>query len=130
MYDILNLYEEYYDSKNPLVCLDEKPKQLLKDKRKSIPMKPGNPEKCDYEYVGNGTANVFMAVEFKAGKGVTQITERRTMKDFAQFVKILVNENYSEAEVIRLLRVISISIRKSHSTKHSAKRKQSGSWTR
>ena len=44
-----------------------------------------------------------MAVEFKAGKRVTQVTERRTMKDFAQFVKILVNENYSEAEVIRLV---------------------------
>ncbi|AKB18046.1 Mobile element protein [Methanosarcina sp. WWM596] len=43
------------DSKNPLVCLDEKPKQLLKDKRKSIPMKPESQEKYDYEYVGNGT---------------------------------------------------------------------------
>src|SRR5674536_380895 len=103
MYNILNLYEEKYDPKKPLICLDEKPKQLLGDKRKAIPMKPGSPEKYDYEYVRNGTANVFVAVEFKAGKRVTQVTKRRTMKDFAQFVKILVTENYSEAEVIRLV---------------------------
>ena len=103
MYNILNLYEEKYDPKKPLICLDEKPKQLLGDKRKSIPMKPGSPEKYDYEYVRNGTANVFVAVEFKAGKRVTQVTERRTRRDFAQFVKILVTENYSKAEIIRLV---------------------------
>ncbi|KKG15172.1 transposase, partial [Methanosarcina sp. 2.H.T.1A.3] len=97
------MYEEDYDPKKPLICLDEKPKQLLEDKRKAIPMKPGSPEKYDYEYVRNGTANVFVEVEFKAGKRMTQVTKRRTMKDFAQFVKILVTENYSEAEVIRLV---------------------------
>ncbi|KKG94884.1 transposase [Methanosarcina mazei] len=69
----------------------------------SIPMKLGSSEKYDYEYVRNGTANIFMAVEFKAGKRVTQVTNRRTMKDFAQFMKILVTEKYSEAEVIRLV---------------------------
>ena len=62
MYNILNLYEEKYDPKNPLICLDEKPKQHLGDKRKAIPMKPGSSEKYDYEYVRNGTTNVFMAV--------------------------------------------------------------------
>ncbi|KKG13354.1 transposase [Methanosarcina mazei] len=103
MYDILSLYEEDYDPKKPLICLDEKPKQLLRDKRMSIPIKLGSSEKYDYEYVRNGTANIFMAVEFKAGKRVTQVTKRRTMKDFAQFMKILVTEEYSEAEVIRLV---------------------------
>ena len=77
MYDILNLYEEDYDPKKPLICLDEKPKQLLRDKRISIPMKPGSSELHDYEYVRNGTANIFMAVEFKAGKRVTQVTEKK-----------------------------------------------------
>lgn len=72
MYDVLDLYEEEYDPKNPLVCFDEKPKQLIGDKRISRPMKPGSPEKYDYEYVRNGTANIFMAVEFKAGKRVTR----------------------------------------------------------
>jgi hypothetical protein len=79
MYDILNLYEEDYNPKKPLICLDEKPKQLFRDKRISIPIKPGNSEKYDYEYIRNRTANI-MAVEFKAGKRVTQVTKRRTMK--------------------------------------------------
>ncbi|AKB43096.1 Mobile element protein [Methanosarcina vacuolata Z-761] len=72
---------------------DEKPKQILGDKRKSIPMKPGSPEKYDYEYVRNGTANIFMAVEFKAGKRMTLVTNRRTKIDFAHFVKALVERN-------------------------------------
>lgn len=103
MYDILDLYEEPYDPKRPIVNFDEKPKQLLKDKRKAIPMKPGSSEKYDYEYVRNGKANIFMAVEFKAGKRVTQVTERRTMKDFAPFVKMLVDTKYHEVDVIRLV---------------------------
>jgi hypothetical protein len=103
MYDVLDLYEEDYDPKIPIVCLDEKPKQLLRDKRKSIPMKPGCSERYDYEYIRNGTANIFVAVEFKAGKRVTQVTKRRTRVDFAEFMKILINEEYSNAEFIRLI---------------------------
>jgi hypothetical protein len=68
----------------------------------TIPMKRGSPEKYDYEYVRNGTANIFMAIEIKAGKRVTRVTERRTMKDFALFVKVLV-DGYPDVEVIRLV---------------------------
>jgi len=96
MYDVLDLYEEPYNPKKPLVCFDEKPKQLLGDERMPIPMKPGRSEKYDYEYVRNGTANIFMAVEFKAGKRMTQVTKRRTMKDFAQFMKLVVDEMYTD----------------------------------
>jgi len=103
MYDVLDLYEEPYDPKRPIVNLDEKPKQLLGEKRSSIPMKLGSPEKYDYEYVRNGTSNIFMAVEFKAGKRVTQVTKRRTLKDFALFVKMFVDEEYPDVEVIRLV---------------------------
>ena len=103
MYDVLDLYEEPYDPQRPIINLDEKPKQLLGEKRTSIPMKAGSPEKYDYEYVRNGTANIFMAVEFKAGKRVTRVTKRRTMKDFALFVKMLVDEEYPDVEVVRLV---------------------------
>lgn len=130
MYDILNLHEEDYDPKKPLICLDEKPKQLLRDNRLPIPMKPGNSEKYDYEYVRNGTANIFMAIEFKAGKRMTQVTEIRTMTDFAQFVNILVTENILKQKSSDWLRIISISTKKSHSTKHSPKKKKSRFWTR
>jgi hypothetical protein len=103
MYDVLDLYEEPYDPKNPLVCFDEKPKQLIEDKRSSIPMKLGRSEKYDYEYVRKGTANIFMAVEFKIGKRVTQVTKRRTMIDFASFMKQLVDEEYPDVKVIRVV---------------------------
>ena len=103
MYDILDLYEEEYDPKRPIVCLDEKTKQLIEDKSKPIPMKPGSPEKYDYEYIRNGTTNIFVAVEFKAGKRVTQVTERRTRIDFAHFMKALIIEEYSEADFIKLI---------------------------
>lgn len=66
-------------------------------------MKPGSPEKYDYEYVRNGTANIFMAVKFKAGKRTMQVTQRRTMVDFAQFMKRLVLKKYSEAKVLRVI---------------------------
>ena len=130
MYDILDLYEEDYDPKRPLVCLDEKPKQLLGDKRTPIPIKPGSPEKYDYEYVRNGTANIFVAVEFKAGKRVTQVTQRRTRMDFAEFMKILITKNYSEAEIVRLVTDNLNIHNESHSMRHSAKRKQNRSWKR
>ena len=102
MYDVLKLYSEPYNPLKPLVCLDEKPKQLLGEKRESLPMKQGSPEKYDYEYVRNGTANIFVAVEFKAGKRFVQVRKRRTRKDFAQFMKRLVDQ-YRGVEVIRLV---------------------------
>ena len=98
----LTCMKNHTTRKDRLINLDEKTKQLLDDKRMAIPMKPGKPEKYDYEYVRNGTANIFVAVEFKAGKRVTQVTKRRTMKDFALFVKMLVDE-YPYVEVIRLV---------------------------
>ena len=103
IYSVLDLYEEPHDQKKPLVCFDEKPKQLIGDKRMSIPMNLGSPEKYDYEYVRNGTANIFMAVEFKAEKRATQVTERRTMENFATFIKMLVDEEYPDVEVARLV---------------------------
>jgi len=103
MYNVLDLYEENYDPKRPIICLVEKPKQLIEDIVPPIPMKPGSPEKYDYEYKRNGTANIFMAVEFKAGRRITQVTESRTYIDFAQFMKYFVIEEYSEVEVIRVI---------------------------
>jgi hypothetical protein len=68
MYDVLNLYTAPYDPMRPVIGMDEKHKQLLEDSRKPIPMKPGNPEKYDYEYKRKGKANIFLCVEPKAGK--------------------------------------------------------------
>lgn len=102
MYDILDLYEEPYDPRKPVVGLDEKPKQLIGEKRNPIPMKPGRPQRYDYEYVRNGNANILMAIEPKAGNRTVQVTDRRTKKDFALFVKKLI-EDYRNADIIRLI---------------------------
>lgn len=102
MYDILDLYEEPYDQKKPVIGLDEKPKQLVEDSRKSIPMKTGRSKKQDYEYIRRGTANIFMAVEPKGGKRLTQVTNQRTKKDFAHFLRMLVKK-YADADCIRIV---------------------------
>ncbi len=103
MYDILDLYEKPYDPRYPVIGIDEKPKQLLDDSRKSIPMTPGHREKYDYEYVRRGNANIFMAIEFKAGKRAVRVTSQRTKRDFAKFIKHLVDRVYPDAMCLQLV---------------------------
>ena len=103
MYDILDLYEEPYNPAKPVVGIDEKPKQLIEDSRKPIPLKQGKVAKQDYEYIRRGKANIFMAVEPKGGKRYTQVTDQRTKKDFAIFIKELVDKRYAAAELIRIV---------------------------
>lgn len=102
MYDILDLYAEEYDAKRPVIGLDEKPKQLLGEKRKPILMKQGKPEKYDYEYKRNGKANIFVSVEPKGGERYTSVTTSRKREDFALFIKNLVSK-YEDAEKIRIV---------------------------
>ena len=86
MNDILTLYEKPYNSKEPVVCFDEKSLQLLGEKREPRPMREGVPLRRDYEYSRNGTANIFCAVEPVAGRHLTGIHSRRTANDFADFL--------------------------------------------
>jgi DDE superfamily endonuclease len=85
MYGLLNLYGCAYNAQYPVICMDEKSKQLLEDKRRIIPMKPGSPEKYDGEYKRMGTQNIFVAVEPLAGKRYIKVTDQRKKADFAQF---------------------------------------------
>ena len=103
MYNVLDLYEKPYDPRYPVIGIDEKPKQLLDDSRKSIPITPGHREKYDYEYVRRGNANIFMAIEFKAGKRTVRVTSQRTKRDFAKFIKHLVDYVYPKAECLQLV---------------------------
>lgn len=91
MNEILELYERPYNSKEPVICFDEKSKQLIADSRAPLPMKPGMPKRVDSEYIRNGTANVFMMVEPKAGLRYTIVRKRRTKKDFSICVEKLVS---------------------------------------
>jgi hypothetical protein len=102
MYDILDLYQEPYNPKKPVIGVDEKSKQLLGEKRIPIPLQPSKIKKYDYEYVRNGNANIFVAVEPKYGKRITQVTEQRTKKDFAKFMRDMVL-SYPFAEKLRIV---------------------------
>ena len=103
MYRLLELYKEDFDPEQPLVCMDEKSKQLLKDSRKIIKAKPGKVEKYDYEYSRKGTCNIFIAIAPKAAKRVVKVADRRTKRDFAIFVEELVKRHFPKARCIQLV---------------------------
>jgi DDE superfamily endonuclease len=103
MEDILDLYEELPDAQYPTVCFDEKPVVLHGETRPTQPLAPGQPERRDYEYVREGTANLFVMVEPLAGWRHVEVTERRTRLDFAQAIRWLVEERYAEAQYIRIV---------------------------
>lgn len=103
MLDVLEVYEREYDPQKPVVCLDEKTKQLTRDTRPPTAGKPGKSIRADYEYQRNGTCNLFVAVEPKGKKRVVRITKRRTAKDYASFMKFLVVHAYRKAQKIILV---------------------------
>lgn len=103
MEDILELYCSAYNPKVPLICMDEQPRQLIKETRKSIPAKPGEPAREDYEYERNGTANIFLFTEPLAGKRYVEATERRTSVDWTYQIRELLDVHYPEVERIRLV---------------------------
>lgn len=103
MEDVLDVYHRPYDERRPLVCLDETNKQLIGEVAEPIPMAPGRPERIDYEYTRNGTANLFMVSEPLVGWRAVEVTERRTAVDFAEVVRWLVEEVHEEAERVVLV---------------------------
>lgn len=102
MEDVLDLYGQPYDPKHPVICFDERPCQLIGDAIIPIPIKPGSPKKEHYEYIRNGTCCVFLAFEPLAGKRLICVKERRTMVDYADFMRLLADQ-YPEAETILLV---------------------------
>ena len=100
MEDVLAVYARPYDPKQPVVCLDEMPVQLIAEKRRPLPAQPGKPERYDYEYRRNGTRNLFVFFQPLAGWRHVWITERRTKKEYAHALRYLVDEAFPEAEVV------------------------------
>ncbi len=91
MEDVLDLYEEPHDPQRPVVCFDETSTQLLAETRPPMPARPGRPMRQDYEYRREGTRNLFLAWEPKAGWRHVAVTQRRTMQDFARRMRWLVD---------------------------------------
>ena len=103
MYRLLDLYKQAYDARQPMVCMDEKSKQLLEDNRQPIKAAPGKPEKIDYEYKRKRTCNIFVAVVPKAGIRILKVTDKRTKEDFAYFIEELVRTHFRRAIYIQLV---------------------------
>jgi hypothetical protein len=101
MEDVLEVYHRPYDPQRPLVCLDEANKQLIGETPLPVPPEPGRPERFDYEYVRNGTANLFMISEPLLGWRTVQVTQRRTAKDLTEVLRWLVEELHADAEPIK-----------------------------
>ena len=103
MEDVLDLYAEAPDDKRPVVCFDETPRQLLGEARVPVAAKPGKPARVDYEYVRNGTANVFMFVDAHRPWRHAKVTDQRSNRDFAACMRDLVDEHYPHADGIRVV---------------------------
>ena len=103
MEDVLELYAEPYDPERPVVCFDDSSTQLLADVRPSIPAAPGRPRREDYEYLRNGTRDLFLTCEPRRGWRHVAITQQRTMQDFAHQMRWLVDEAYPGILVIRVV---------------------------
>lgn len=100
---ILRLYQQPYNPKRPLVCFDEKSVQLLAHICQALAMKPGRAARQDYEYKRNGTRNLFLFVEPKAGKRCVLVTKQRQKEQFAQAMRYLVDVLYPDADCIDLV---------------------------
>lgn len=103
MEDILDVYETPYNPLRPVVCMDEKPYQLLGDKRKPLPIRPGDCQKIDSEYIREGTCSIFVFTEPLSGIRYVSVRERRTAADWAEEIKYLVDVMYPDVEKIVLV---------------------------
>lgn len=103
MEQVLDLYQEPYDARFPLVCMDEKSKQLIGDTRVPLPPRPGTVAREDYEYARQDTCNLFIAFEPLQSWRHLAVTDHRTAVDWAHFMQQLSDVYYPQAEHIRIV---------------------------
>ena len=103
MEDVLDVYHRPYDADCPVICMDEKPYQLLGESREPIPMKLGNARLEDSEYIRNGTCSIFIFTEPLTGWRTVAVLERRTKKDWAAQVAELLEDHYPDAPKVCLV---------------------------
>lgn len=103
MEDVLDVYELPYDPMYPVVCMNEKPYQLLDDVRQPLPVRPGDNQKTDSEYKRNGTCSIFAFVEPLGGRHHVSVHKHRTAIDWAMEIKYLSDEMFPDAKKIILV---------------------------
>ncbi len=103
MEDVITIYELPYNSRYPVVCMDETCKQLIGETHEAIPCAPGRPARVDHEYIRNGVAEIFLEVEPLTGTRHVEASAHRTRKDWARWIKGMVDERYPDAVRVRLI---------------------------
>jgi hypothetical protein len=103
MEDVLAVYARPYDAQWPVVCMDEKPYQLLGHAREPLPIRPGDTEKVDNEYVRSGTCSIFIFTEPLGGWRTACALAHRTKSEWAVQIKWLLDEQYPDAEKVVLV---------------------------
>jgi len=103
MEDVIAVYELPYDQDCPVVCMDETCKQLIGDIHETIACAPGRVARVDHEYIRNGVAEIFLEVEPLTGRRHVEASEHRTKKDWAWWIKGMLDERYPHAERVRLV---------------------------
>jgi DDE superfamily endonuclease len=103
MEDTLEVYQRPYDARFPQICMDEGSKQLLADTREALPMEKGKLKREDYEYEREGTCSIFVACEPLTGKRYLKVSKRRTKKDWAFFMRDVIDIHYPDADKLILV---------------------------
>ena len=103
MEDVIETYHLPYDERFPLVCMDESCKQLVGEVAPEMAMAPGRPHRIDHEYVRHGVAEIFLEVEPLTGRRHVQAGENRTRRDWALFIRAMLDERYPQAIKVRLV---------------------------
>lgn len=104
MEQVLEVYRRPYDPRFPVVCMDEQPKQLIREVSSPLPPRPGAAACTDHEYIREGVCNLWMFVEPLAGWRDVAVTATKSGRDWAQKIQHLVDlPRYAEAERITLV---------------------------
>lgn len=103
MEHVLDVYKRSYSKDFPVICMDESPKQLIEESKTAVAMKPGQEARVDYEYIRHGVINIFMANEPLRGKRFVEVTEFKTKKEWAYFIKQIADKEYPKAKKITLV---------------------------
>jgi hypothetical protein len=100
---VLVIYKKPYDKDFPVVCMDESPKQLIEEGKATMPIRPGQETRVDYEYIRHGVVNIFMANEPLKGSRMVEVTEFKTKKEWAKFIQRIADEMFPDAKRITLV---------------------------
>lgn len=98
MEDVLEVYHRPYDRRRPVVCMDETFKHLIGETRQALPPRPGADERVDHVNVRNGVASLFLACEPLVGWRHVEVTDSRTRRDWAHFLRDLLDGRYRDAD--------------------------------